>query len=607
MTEMKLLEDMFADVPAPGEARLAAVRARVLGEANRAAQPASHPDRGPGGTRVVTWPRLAWTAATVVALVIALIVAGVIPFRGTAAPASAADLLHRAAAAALTQPSPSDRQLIYTDTAIYYATSLGHGHVVRQQEWQSPTSPNGIYRTSPCEVDGNPQRSHGACSYQGGYAPGATAYSTYAGLRTLPTSTGALLAYLAGLPSGGQDSADREWLGANLIAGLNPVLPPRFAAALFRAVARIPGTALLPTATDAAGAHGIGIARTAAGIRAELIFGPGTYRLTGQQYTVLRQAHGRPGGYVESATALLHTGFVGTGSGPGAGPGRLSAPRDGQFIYTNTATLSRLPAPSRAGAAPRLTLQRGSEQMWQSVDGGKPGAFGTSPCQAGRGECLVLIPPGPQTPALTTYAGLAALPRPPTALLSYLQRHNTCPALARPGGRPARASTGSDEWEMLTALLGNNLVLPPGLGKALFEAAARIPGSAVLPAVADAAGGGGIAVARNDTPSLRTELIFAPRSYRFIGVQDVITRRDGGLRPGAVWAAASLRAARVVNTAPVTSLSQSYQAGTCGFIPGFYTTGSSGFGSSGGSGSSAPGADSGTGYSSSGSSGSSAG
>ena len=194
--------------------------------------------------------------------------------------------------------------------------------------------------------------------------------------------------------------------------------------------------------------------------------------------------------------------------------------------------------------------------MWQSVDGGKPGAFGTSPCQAGRGECLVLIPPGPQTPALTTYAGLAALPRPPTALLSYLQRHNTCPALARPGGRPARASTGSDEWEMLTALLGNNLVLPPGLGKALFEAAARIPGSAVLPAVADAAGGGGIAVARNDTPSLRTELIFAPRSYRFIGVQDVITRRDGGLRPGAVWAAASLRAARVVNTAPVTSLSQ---------------------------------------------------
>lgn len=354
MTEMKLLEDMFADVPAPGEARLAAVRARVLGEANRAAQPASHPDRGPGGTRVVTWPRLAWTAATVVALVIALIVAGVIPFRGTAAPASAADLLHRAAAAALTQPSPSDRQLIYTDTAIYYATSLGHGHVVRQQEWQSPTSPNGIYRTSPCEVDGNPQRSHGACSYQGGYAPGATAYSTYAGLRTLPTSTGALLAYLAGLPSGGQDSADREWLGANLIAGLNPVLPPRFAAALFRAVARIPGTALLPTATDAAGAHGIGIARTAAGIRAELIFGPGTYRLTGQQYTVLRQAHGRPGGYVESATALLHTGFVGTGSGPGAGPGRLSAPRDGQFIYTNTATLSRLPAPSRAARHPGL-------------------------------------------------------------------------------------------------------------------------------------------------------------------------------------------------------------------------------------------------------------
>jgi hypothetical protein len=63
-------------------------------------------------------------------------------------------------------------------------------------------------------------------------------------------------------------------------------------------------------------------------------------------------------------------------------------------------------------------------------------------------------------------------------------------------------------------------------------AAARLPGSVVLPNAADAAGGGGIAVARNDTPGERTELIFAPRSYRFIGGQVVLLHQAPGLRPG---------------------------------------------------------------------------
>jgi hypothetical protein len=453
-------------------------------------------------------------------------------------------------------------------------------------------------------VDGDPQ-GHGPCNYQGAYAPGARAYSTYAGLRTLPTSADALLAHLARLPSSGQNRDDREWLGANLIADLNPALPPRFAAALFRAVAQIPGTALLPTATDAAGAHGIGIARTAAGMRVELIFAPGTYRLIGQQYTVLRRAHGHPANYVTSASALLHASFVSTG--PGASPrgtgASLGAPRNGQFIYTDTTILARLPAPLRPGQAPRLTLQRAAQQVWHSVDGSKPGAFGTSPCRGSRAACLIMISPGPQTPALTTYAGLAGLPRQPGALLTYLHQHNTCAAPDQIGFKPAgfRSGGGTAEWEMVTAMLGNNLVMPPGLGKALFEAAARIPGSVVLPNVADAAGGRGIAVARNYTPGLRAELIFAPRSYRFIGLQEILLHRAPGLRPGAVWTAESLATAKVVDTAPVTSLSQVYGTDTCGFVPGYYTAESSSVSTSSGPGSPAHGSSSGTGSSSSGS------
>ena len=702
MTELELIEEMCAEVPGPTEARVAAVRARVLDEVTRPAQPRPAPTgrarwmpdsrraaragrsagngrgaRGGRGIRPLIWPRLAWTGAVAVALAIVLIVTGVIPLRSTPAqPASAAEVLHRAAAAALAQPSPTDRQLIYSQTTIYYATygkpgsgvsragasavpgraassggkssagaqrgrrpnevgnsrgrkggggavarggksrarereqqSLGAptGHVtVRQEEWQSPTSPNGIYRTSPCDVDGDAQLGRGACSFEGGYAPGAQAYSTYTGLRRLPTSTGALLAYLAGLPSGGHTTDDREWLGANLIASLNPVLPPRFAAALFRAVAQIPGTALLSAATDAAGAHGIGIARTAAGMRVELIFNPGTYRLIGQQYTVLRQVHGHPANYVTSATALLHASFVTTG--PGTSPhgtgASLGAPRNGQFIYTGATVLARLPAPSRAGRAPRLTLQRATQQMWQSVDGSKPGAYGTSPCRGSRAACLIMIPPGPQTPALTTYAGLAGLPRQPGALLTYLHQHNTCAAPDQTGFEPAgfRSGGGSAEWEMVTAMLGNNLVMPPGLGKVLFEAAARIAGSVVLPNVADAAGGSGIAVARNDTPGLRAELIFARRSYRFIGIQYIFLHRMPGLHPGAVWAAESLATAKVVDTAPVTSLSQVYGTATCGFIPGYYTAASSSISASSGPGSRAQGSSSGTGSPSPGSS-----
>ena len=46
-----------------------------------------------------------------------------------------------------------------------------------------------------------------------------------------------------------------------------------------------------------------------------------------------------------------------------------------------------------------------------------------------------------------------------------------------------------------------------------------------------------------------------------------------------VWAAMSVLGARVVNTAPVTSLGQSYQPSTCGFTPGMVAVGASSFGS----------------------------
>ena len=345
MSEIKLIEEFCAVVPAPDQARLAAIRARVLDQAQQAAEPVMRRDPGrlgPGGPGLLSWPRLALTGTIAVAAAVALIVAGLIAFGSSTTPASAAELLKHAETAALAQPIPTDKELVYSDSAIYYATYTGagqpDGHVmVRQQEWQSPVSPTAFYYTRPCDIDGDLQRGQAACSFQGGYAPGATAYSTYSGLRTLPQSASRLLAYLATLPGpGGLSRPDREWSGANLIAKLNPVLPPRFGAALFRAIAQIPGTTLLPSASNSAGAHGIGLSRAAGGMREELIFDPRTYRLIGQQYMALAQRHGHPAGYVTTATALLHTRLVSTGPGsaavpvPGsitAGPGSGASPR----------------------------------------------------------------------------------------------------------------------------------------------------------------------------------------------------------------------------------------------------------------------------------------
>lgn len=596
MDEMKLIGEMFAAVPPPSPARLGAVRARVLNEA--LPPPPGITQRAGDKIRPFTWPRLALTSAIAVAAALGLITAGLTWLGGNtlALPANAAELLHRAAAAALAQPAPTDKQLIYSDTTIYYATYTHRGRLdghirVRQQEWQSPVTPTAFYRTSPCDVDGDLRRGQGTCSFEGGYAPGAQPYSTYAGLATLPRGATKLLAYLATLPApGGLSKYDREWSGANLIASLNPVLPPRFAAALFRAVAQIPGATLQRNATDAAGARGNGISRRAGGMRAELIFDPTTYRLVGQEYLALAHGPGRAAKYVTSATALAQWKFLGTGShSENTGPNSpfITGPRNNQFIYTDTKIVVLSPISEGARRVIRWTLMKGSEQVWQSADGSRPGAFETAPCELGRTGCLLLIPPG-VTATLATYAGLKRLPRQPARLASDLRRYGGCPNTVPVGRGTVRVPESTREWDALTAILGDVQVMPAGLGKVLFTTAATIQGAVVLRSVTDAAGGHGIAVARNEPGALRTELIFAPHSYRFIGVQEVLARGLLRLRAGTVWAASALVAARIVNNAPITSLGQFYTPPTCGFTPGQVGVGSSAAGPSSSSGSSSP-------------------
>ncbi|MEU9335506.1 CU044_5270 family protein [Streptomyces sp. NPDC048290] len=113
---------------------------------------------------------------------------------------------------------------------------------------------------------------------------------TYAWLAALPGDPDALLDRLrAQITVAEGDSEDQAVFGAigDLLSG--SLLPPGTAAALYRALAEIPGITWVPDAVDAAGRHGIGITHEAEGsaTRSVLIFDEESLVYLGsQQYFV---------------------------------------------------------------------------------------------------------------------------------------------------------------------------------------------------------------------------------------------------------------------------------------------------------------------------------
>jgi len=123
---------------------------------------------------------------------------------------------------------------------------------------------------------------------------------TYAWCATLPTDPAALLkavyADLAGsgvAASLGDQQAAFEQMGELLES---TTMPSRTQAALYRAVALIPGVTLIPDSVDAAGRHGLGIARTEnTGMRVEWVFDRNTLAYLGQRQYLVRDTSGSQG------------------------------------------------------------------------------------------------------------------------------------------------------------------------------------------------------------------------------------------------------------------------------------------------------------------------
>ncbi|MFE3762343.1 CU044_5270 family protein [Streptomyces sp. NPDC059104] len=141
-----------------------------------------------------------------------------------------------------------------------------------------------------------------------GGVPAGIDRPTYQWLASLPTDPDALLKKLyadtGSQGTGGRDQAVFDKIGELL---RESVMPPGTAAALYNAVAKIPGVVEVPDAVDAAGRHGVGIARedTSLSQRSEWIFDKTSLSYLGQRSYLTQDTKQGKAGTLTSISAVL--------------------------------------------------------------------------------------------------------------------------------------------------------------------------------------------------------------------------------------------------------------------------------------------------------------
>ncbi|WP_344623893.1 CU044_5270 family protein [Kitasatospora arboriphila] len=272
-------------------------------------------------------PRLLAVTAVAAAAAVAVVVStqgGGTP-ADKAPPASAASvqLLDRVAQAAYTQPRSQARDSQYS-----YVKTVGHSTSL------SEAPGGGMQRATTTEnleqwvaVDGTrPGLQRGTGGEKQIPAPGGGSLNspTYKLLAALPTDPEALLKQIYadadlnhGTGSGSTTGPDQE-----VFTGIGDLLrrsvaPPEVSAALYRAAGHIPGVVTVDDAVDAAGRHGIAVARTHNDERSEWIFDKQTLRLLGERTVLLKDGPwGKAGDEVTSVAVVAR----GLADAPGRAP-----------------------------------------------------------------------------------------------------------------------------------------------------------------------------------------------------------------------------------------------------------------------------------------------
>jgi hypothetical protein len=277
----------------------------------------------------VVKPRSRWLRPALTATAVATVAAvafTVLPSSGDAGPrvTTAAAVLEDAALAAGQATGYGkirDDQFTYVESQVsFMKVKDGKRTVVpphRREMWLSVDgSSEGLTRdeTDPRDVrmPGFQEKDHYYDSYAG-----------YNHLKSLPTDPTAMYDWLrksgprdmflvmAGTKAGLIEENQAMLMSAGVMMQ-DGIMPSAQAAALFRAVARIPGVTVVEDAVDALGRHGVGIAREDAKqpFRTEWIFDRKTHQLLGQRNSVTRDFGGLKKGTVSSDSATVRRAVV---------------------------------------------------------------------------------------------------------------------------------------------------------------------------------------------------------------------------------------------------------------------------------------------------------
>ncbi|WP_019075718.1 CU044_5270 family protein [Streptomyces hokutonensis] len=205
-----------------------------------------------------------------------------------------------------------DDQFVYVESKVSY-THSGEGAKTqvdplhRQEVWMSVDGLHtGLVR----------QAGLGEHSVPPDVKPGKAGWdvsSFYNHVRTLPTDADAMYDYLAksARKYGGQEQNQAMFV---LVGDLlrDAIVPPAQSAALFRAVARIPGITTVEHVVDAVGRPGIAVARNDPDnpLRDEWIFDAKTYEFLGEREVATKDNAGVKKGTVTANTAVLRRAVV---------------------------------------------------------------------------------------------------------------------------------------------------------------------------------------------------------------------------------------------------------------------------------------------------------
>ncbi|MGW4500708.1 CU044_5270 family protein [Micromonospora sp. NPDC004336] len=327
MNDLKQLDELGAALDAGGATPPARLRHRVLSEAARPTR-----FRAP---RFAT-PRFGWRLAAVggmaAVLTAGVLVTQVMP-RGDRPPAATASAAERILAGAADQARRGPAVAVRGDQFVYVesvAATLsrneaepGPGTIRPEQRmvWLSADGTgDGLIRTRPeagnagwesVEVAGcrdglrKPPRSG-----QKKAAPEPCDPSP-AHRPDLPTDADAMLAYLYRNASGTKNPRDQQAFTAAADLIRETHLPPASLAAVFGAVAKIPGVTVVGDVTDGAGRAGVALALTQVqGMRTELIFDRVSHAYLGERSVLVRDQDGMKAGQQINSVAVLRVGIV---------------------------------------------------------------------------------------------------------------------------------------------------------------------------------------------------------------------------------------------------------------------------------------------------------